>query len=266
MKNKMSYQTRFQQFKYIIRYRFFDFVTLSLLSSIFAIPFLLFYLYTTGIQWVDNDVFNDLIISLLMIPLIMLFGVGQAGSFYFAKVLAFQEGAVVKNDFFDGIKKNIGSFLRSYFFIGVFYALLKFCFSYFTHIDLLSDDVKIILSVILCIGFAFIVLVSLFVQTQSILYKGSWIQFFSNGLRFAFGTFMKSFSLVIVYLMPFVLIELLVTTGFEYLFILLLALAGLGLISVSFTLYSYTIFDRTINRQYPEIIGKGLEKNEDLSK
>lgn len=266
MENNKSYQTRFQQFKYIIRYRFFDFVTLSLLSSIFAIPFLLFYIYTNGIQWVDNDVFNELIISILTIPLIMIFGVGQAGSFYFAKVLAFQEGAVVKNEFFDGIKKNVGPFLRSYFFIGLFYALLKFSFSYLTNVELIADDVKIILSVILCIGFAFIVLISLFVQTQSILYKGSWIQFFFNGLRFAFGTFIKSFSLVILYLISFVLIDLLVSTGFEYLFILLLALGGLGLISVSFTLYSYTIFDKTINRQYPEIIGKGLEKDEDLSK
>lgn len=266
MEDKRSYQTRFQQFKYIIRYRFFDFVTLSLLSSIFALPFLLFYLYTNNIQWVDNGVFNELIISILMIPLIMLFGVGQAGSFYFAKVLAFQEGAVVKNEFFDGIKKNIVSFIRSYFFIGVFYALLKFCFSYFTYVELITNDVKIILCVILCFGFAFIVLISLFVQTQSILYKGTWMQFFFNGLRFAFGTFIKSFLLVIIYLIPFVLIELFASTGFEYLFILLLALGGLGLISVSFTLYSYTIFDRTINRRYPEIIGKGLEKNEDLSK
>ena len=107
---------RIELLKDRLKTRFFDFMLVSLLMSIFLIPYLVWIILINNskafIITSENYLFISLIAYAPYILTSMIFGLGVVGALYYSKRLAFNEGANASKDFFYGISKNILVFRR----------------------------------------------------------------------------------------------------------------------------------------------------------
>ena len=255
-------KTRPELLKMCLKSRFLDFPLLSLFTFIFLIPLLVWIIFSNYVLveqiTPENYFFMGLLIYLPYIPLGMIFGLGVSGALNFAKRLSFQEGANVINDFFHGIAKNIGMNLLTFFLIFFFYALLKLSSLLLVH--LLDNIAATILIGVMYAGFFIILMIFFFILTQTILYKGSFWQLFVNGVRFLVGMFGWNLLIFLIVLLPFLVYEFVPFTIAQYIAIAISLLFYFGFSIFVFTLYSHSLFDLTINQDYPEIYRKGLSK------
>ena len=182
---------------------------------------------------------------------------------YYSKRLAFNEGANATKDFFYGIGRNIKAGLLGFFIIGLFYFLLSFGKVLVIFNPSLDGAVKGILIGLMYVGFIIITMIIGFYLTQSILYTGRTSQLMMNAIKFTFGMFGWNLLIFLIVLLPFIVIEL--TTYLpvafyliQYIFIFICVLFYFEFIVFVFSIYSHSIFDLTINDDYPEIYRKGL--------
>ena len=257
-------KNRFEVLGDRLKTRFFDFVWLSFLTFIFVIPLLVWIIYCNYVlvPQITNE--NFLVMSLIVygpyIPLGMVFGLGITGGLYFCKRLAFQEGSNVTPDLFYGLRKNIGHSLLIFFLLFLFYSLLKIGSLIATYS--LSQVSAAILIGFLYIAFFIFFLILSFVLTQTIIYKGTFAQFFLNSIKFTFGMFGWNLLILVVVLFPFLCYEFIPFSVAQYIALAISMLFYLGFSLFVFTLYSHSIFDITLNQDYPEIYRKGLTKEE----
>ena len=260
-------RTRPELLKMCLKSRFFDFPLLSLFTFIFLIPLLAWIIFSNYVLVEqineDNFLFMSLLIYLPYIPLGMIFGLGVSGALNYSKRLSFQEGANVINDFFHGIAKNIGMNLLVFFLIFFFYALLKI--SSLLLIRSMDNIPATILIGVMYAGFFILLMIFFFVLTQTILYKGNFWQLFINGIRFMVGMFGWNLLIFLVILLPFLVDEVVPFSIAQYIAIAISLLFYFGFSIFLFTLYSHSLFDLTINQDYPEIYRKGLTKEEEKS-
>jgi hypothetical protein len=255
--------TRWLLLKDTLHYRFWDLMAVSLLTLLFILPLIAWLLFATFNGLADPSKFyNVLLTYAIAIPLIMLFGLGMAGAFYFSKKLAWGVGAVLPSDFFEGIRKNAKMFLLVYFFIGLLYLLLKLDLEAVNLSTSLPDWGK---GAIIGVSYGlFLIFLSLlfFVQTQTVTYEGSFFQLLGNANRFLFGAIFPDLGIFAAFYAPFLVFEFL-----PNLYGTLIPLGFSGIFYFGFsvfflTLYSHSLFDKTINPKfYPDIIRKGLAKN-----
>ena len=231
--------------------------------SAIATPSTGYIAYSVSLFNEDNFLFMSLLIYLPYIPLGMIFGLGVSGALNYSKRLSFQEGANVINDFFHGIAKNIGMNLLVFFLIFFFYALLKI--SSLLLIRSMDNIPATILIGVMYAGFFILLMIFFFVLTQTILYKGNFWQLFINGIRFMVGMFGWNLLIFLVILLPFLVYEFVPFSIAQYIAIAISLLFYFGFSIFLFTLYSHSLFDLTINQDYPEIYRKGLTKEEEKS-
>lgn len=257
--------TRRELLKYSLKTRFLDFPLLSIFVFLFLIPLLVWIIFSNYMLVPqineDNFFFMASLIYLPYIPLGMVFGLGICGALNYTKRLSFQEGANVINDFFHGLFKNLGINLLTFFLISFFYALLKLGGVLLVH-TLPSLTASILIGVSYA-GFIIILMILFFVLTQNVLYKGSFFQFFLNGIRFLIGMFGWNILIFLVVLFPFLVYEFVPFSVAQYIAIAVSLLFYFGFSIFVFTLYSHSIFDLTINQDYPKIYRKGLAKEKD---
>ena len=258
-------RTRPELLKMCLKTRFFDFPLLSLFTFIFLIPLLAWIIFSNYVlvEQVNetNFLFMSLLIYLPYIPFGMIFGLGVAGALNYSKRLAFQEGANVISDFFHGTVKNLGMNMLVFFLIFFFYSLLKIG-SVLVVNSLESIPATIIIGVLYA-GFFVILAILFFVLTQTVLYKGSFFQFFVNGIRFLLGMFGWNILIFLLVLLPFLTYEFIPFSIAQYISIAVALLFYFGFSIFVFTLYSHALFDLTINDEYPEIYRKGLAKEKE---
>lgn len=248
--------------KQILRYRYFDIFLLSLSTFIFILPGIIYLLFANEVFLVTDNIYSIFFAYIVYIPFWCIAGLGFAGGFYFCKRLAFGEGANVMKDFFEGIKKNAKTFLLIYLILGSVYAFLKtgiyFCFS------TLPDGVLPYL--IAGIGYAvflLLLIVSLYCQTQTIIYNCSFKQLFLNGIRFCVGKILTNYFLIGILFFPFIIIEFSIIDILTWICYFILLIFYLGFSLISYTFYSHSLFDQSINKaNYPTIYRKGLNKHE----
>lgn len=260
-------ENRFQLLKDRLKTRFFDFMLVSLLMGIFIIP------YVVWIVLINNNSFfvpneeNYMLVALIAYsPYIicsMVFGLGVVGALYYSKRLAFGEGANASKDFFYGISKNLKPALLGFFIIGLFYFLLSFGKVLIIFNPSLDYALKGVLIGLMYVGFIILTMVIGFYLTQSILYVGKTSQLMMNSLKFTFGMFGWNLLIFLIALLPLFIIELttyLPVSFFliQYIFIFICILFYFEFEAFVFTIYSHSIFDLTINDDYPEIYRKGL--------
>ena len=193
----------------------------------------------------------------------MIFGLGVVGALYYSKRLAFGEGANPVKDFFYGIKINIKPALIGFSILGIFYFLLSFAKVLLIYAPNMNGILSGVIMGLLYVAFFFIFLIVSFYLTQSILYKGTFGQFFNNAVRFSFGMIGWNFLILLIILLPFLTYEFIPFAIARY---ISLAVAGLFYFEFSifiFSIYSHAIFDLTLNESYPEIYRKGLTKEEE---
>ncbi len=248
-----------------LKTRFFDFIWLSLLTFVFIIPLLVWIIYCNYVLVAQITNENYLLMSLLIylpyIPLGMVFGLGIGGALYYCKRLAWGEGANVTSDLFYGLRKNIKSSLLSFFLLFFFYSLLKIG-SLLVSFSFESVYAGIVMGV-LYVAFFLIFMIISFTLTQSIIYTGKYTQLMSNSVKFTFGMFGWNLLFFFIILFPFLVYEFVPFAIAQYIALAVTLLFYLGFSLFLFTIYSHSIFDLTINQDYPEIYRKGLEKDQE---
>ena len=257
---------RFELLKDRLKTRFLDFMLVSLLISIFLIPFIIWIIFINASSFFvpteENFLFISLVAYLPYIPILMIFGLGVVGAMYYSKRLAFGEGANASKDFFFGISKNIKPALIGFFIIGLFYFALSFSKVVILYSNI-SPLLKGVLIGLMYVGFIIITMIVGFYLTQSVLYLGKTSQLMLNGVKFTFGMFGWNLLMYLIVLLPFFIIELvsfLPSNLFiiEYIFLGICILFYFEFEIFVFSIYSHSIFDLTINEDYPELYRKGL--------
>ena len=244
-----------------LRYRFFDIVAVSMLTAVFGIPavmWLIFASYSDLFGGLDN-IYVLAVVYGTLIPLIMIFGLGVSGALYFAKRLAFGEGANARIHFFEGIEKNWKPFLLVFFIVGLAYFLLRVGTGILANIDGISE-LLLGFSVGMIYAFFFLLLyASYFVETQIMLYHASASQLLGNAAKFVFAGGIKGLGVFALVTLPLFLYEFVPSSLAQWIIILVCGLFYFGFSFFGFTLYSHSIFDQAINiKSYPEIYHKGL--------
>ena len=262
---------RFELLKDRLRTRFFDFMLVSLLTSIFLIPYLVWVIFMNNspffIPTEENYLFIALVAYAPYIPCAMIVGLGVAGALYYSKRLAFNEGANASKDFFYGIGKNFGPALLSFFIIGLFYFLLSYGKIVILFSDI-NDLVKGVLIGLMYVAFIFIVLIMAFYLTQSILYVGNVAQLMMNAIKFTFGMIGWNLLIVLLLLVPFIFVEVVTYLPanlflIEYFGLFFSMIFYFEFEIFVFFIYAHSIFDISLNHDYPEIYRKGLKSLED---
>jgi hypothetical protein len=256
--------TRWQLLGDSLRYRFWDFLSVSLLTFVFWIPSFTWLIFCSLSDLLDFTNFNSvLMVYGLNVLGIMIGGIGMAGLFYFSRKMVWGEGASLPGDFFEGIKKNASMFLIVYFLIGLLYLILR--------LDLCALQANSGFSgwglgalegLSYAIFFLFL-LALFFVQTQSAIYADSFFHLAANGFKFLFGAFLTNVPMFLAFFALFLLFEFVPFPVAMYLTIGLEAIFYFGFSAFFFTEYSYYLFDKSINlRQYPQLLRKGLGHKE----
>ena len=191
----------------------------------------------------------------------MVFGLGIVGALYYCKRLAWGEGSNVGSDFFYGIGKNVKFAIIGFLIIFLSYSLLKIGSLLLTYS---IDNQFVVMPIIgvMYVAFLLIFMIISFTLTQGIIYQGSFLMLFKNGVRFTFGMFGWNLLIFLLVLLPFLTYEFIPFPIAQYISIAVALLFYFGFSLFVFTIYSHSIFDLTINDDYPEIYRKGLEREE----
>jgi hypothetical protein len=260
----MSYEvlpkSRFAQIKEFLHTRFFDFVTLSLFVSLCALPAILWLVFTGYAALPPNHFLSVLFVRGPLVIGIMIIGVGMAGVFHYSERLLHGKGAVVGNDFIAGIRRHWRPFILIYFVIGVLYLLVHLNEALIYFGLGVSPEIQGVLLAINWFVFYLFVIAFGFMQTQIVLYKSSVWQLINNALRFTFGSLLKNALMAMLCFFPLMVFDWVPSPIAEW---VSFGFAGFGYFALAplfFTAYSYTLFDRYINkRAFPDLYRKGLD-------
>lgn len=264
--------TRFQLFKDVFFNRIGAMVKINLLVLLFSLPAiawmvimfigkktdgsLLPYSGNVGIGYpVVNDVSAlgewrafqfDMQTYLVLIPCLMVAGIGLSGAFYVMRRLAWGEGISVAGHFFHGIKTNFFPFLYSSLFAGVSLFLLMAnigIYNQMTHIHVAWRIIGIAISVI---QFVLLFSMLIFLTTQAVTYKLKTWALIKNSFLFAIALLPTNILILLLSAIPVIL--LLVLPGMFTIFgLFIFALLGFSYIILVWTVYAHWAYDKFIN-------------------
>ena len=248
-----------------------DTMSISLWTTLFSFP--LFALWSissvvesdipknlsTGSSETIRILFQQQIFAVLLsLPLFCLFAVGLGGAFYYMRKLVWREVALVKRDFFEGVKKNF----RQSVFGGVL-LWLAVCFAVFSiwmTLIYASGAIMIIMFVIIALITILILSAGIFDLTQNAVYKNTFFNRLRNDFSFAVLCYPKNFFFVAISLIPFATFAFLPYTVAVITIATIYFVYGFGVATLLLTLYSHSVFDKYVNiKDYPQLVNKGLE-------
>lgn len=207
---------------------------------------------------------TDLLFYGLMIPAMVIAGLGISGGMYIIRNMIWTEGIFVANDFLRGIKRNFWNVLEA---VLVFSVLLFFARTMGNLADWLvvrgvPNSGWLVASKV--IGYVFValaILICLWMISLGVNYKqGPW-QLFRNAVVMTFGTFPQTLLFAALALWPIFLA--LFTTGV----VMIIALVLIVFIAFSYAMlvwmdYCQWAFDKFINPNLGVATGRGLyDKN-----
>lgn len=266
--------SRRKQFLDILKNRFGALVSLSLLTFLFALPAIAWFIvWTAFIKSPPEDMVNDavlmasrnfnlnIVLYLVLLPLLMVAYLGLSGTFHVLKKLCWNEGIFIWHDFFKGIKENWKVSLLSGFLVG--FVLLGTMGNYYFYQTI---ELPFVIQVILMIIFTFItictVVASFFMITQSQIFANSIGGYVKNAYLFATILFPKNLLIFLISVVPLVIYFLVRVIFVQLVYIFALAIIGFGIFALVWSLYSIYVFDKFINNNYEhEIVNKGLSSH-----
>lgn len=192
---------------------------------------------------------------LVMIPLIMIAGIGFAGAFHVMKLLGWGEGVSVGGTFFRGIKQNWVAFLWIFLFAGVSLFIFVFNMTAYDYISNIHVAVKVIAIALSVVQFIIMLCMLLFLCTQAVTYKLKAFGLIKNSFLFSIALFPQTIFFIALSLLPFVLIMLLPLTIGVFFWLIAILLGGAYIVLI-WTVYSQWVFDRFVNDKV-----KGAVKN-----
>ncbi len=190
----------------------------------------------------------------------LIIAIPLAGTANVLKRLVHGEGVLFKDDFFLGIKQNVGHFILFMFIYSLLRFTAQFTYIYIKNIPIVSDIVR---GVTIGIIFVFFVPILLFMFAQDAIYKMNVWTNFKNSYQLAVRSIlvMLIFSLLILGTYFIRNIRLIYVELIVWGFIILVSPIYL----LSLSLFTMTKFDRYINKDnYPEIYRKGLRPDGNL--
>lgn len=277
--------SRWAQFKDIFRNRFGALVKINLLVLLFALPAIAWYVIVSLMKQVDGamvpyssnigvgyPVVTDAALIgqyrafsfeiqrwLIMIPLLVIAGIGLAGGFYVIRRLVWDQGIAVGGDFFRGIKYNFLPFLWSSLFMGISLFLVMFnihAYNNFTDIHVAWKIVGIAVSVI---QFILIMFMMMFLTTQAVTYKLKIWGLIKNSFLFAIALVPQNLFFLAISIIPIVLM-LVLPTMFSIFIVMIYAFIGFSYLILVWTLYAHSMFDRFINDKIEGAKNRGIYK------
>ena len=255
---------------------FFDFLAhrkmnmfaLSCLTFVFFIPlavdlFFFNFLEAAAIASEKYEYLFSLIFysMAIMLPCMVIGFIGFAGAFYVAKKMAWQEGTMIAVDFFQGIKENWKHAIVN----GIIFGILTFGLVVGSSALLIYMKEQPIwcgvgIGALILFYLIFGMVIALFF-TQDVYYANSFGNTFKNSFRFL-G--LLNWRVLLLFLLS--------TGGLVALCAINMITLAIGLflfailnstVIILYTLISHSAFDKYINAEhYPDMVGKGLYKNE----
>ena len=253
--------TRKKQFGDILKLNYRSLVFAGVMLLIFFLPILFCILYRDSsqiniIQKFESEelanqlIFSNLLFSWLLIPSIMIFSLGLAGSLKIIRRLIWGEPVFLKDDFLIGIKENWKGFIVVSFFGGLLNAINTLIVSYMPSNNFLAYLPLIALLVL----FYPVIFVFAF---YNVIYSEKIGRNLTNSIklyfRSVFVTFLfclSCYSLILIKYIPSIL---------KYFLAGAVIILVVPIMLLMFYEYEIYIFDKYINTyQYPQFVKKGL--------
>lgn len=277
--------TRWAQFKDIFRNRFGALVKVNLLTLLFALPAIAWFVIVTLLKQVDGNmvpyssnigigypVVSDAAAIgqyrafsfevqrwLIMIPLLMIAGVGLSGGFYVMRRLVWDEGIAVGGDFFRGIKRNFLPFLWTTLFLGVSLFLVMFNINAYQNFSNIHKAWRIIGITVSILQFLLIAFMTMFLTTQAVTYKLKTWGLLKNSFLFAIALIPQNLFFLLMSALPIILIIVL-PSMISVFVIMLYVFIGASFLMLIWTLYAHSMFDRFINDKIAGAKNRGIYK------
>lgn len=262
--------TRTDLFKAAYRMDLMVLIRLSLLISLFFIPL---FCFVTADGYFERAVMSQIAASsapsdfspllklriymdLLYIPCFSVGSLGLSGAFNYLKRYSFNEGAVLKRDFWGGIKSNWKESLAVSFFYSALFYLLMFSLNY---LSILNFSYYVVLSVF-CWVFVLLILVQvLFAFTQIPIYTNGFGMIIKTSFFFACSRLFKGLLVALLTFLPLIIVPFFGNQIADYILILLYIFLGFSNATLIVTLFCEDSFDALVNKkQFPSIYKKGL--------
>ena len=259
--------TRKEVFFDLLKNRKMYLFSLSCFTFMFFIPlavdlFYFNYLETLAIAAEKFEYLFSLIFysMLIMLPCMVIGYIGLAGAFYAAKKIVWQESSSLAIDFFMGIKDN----WKQAFINGVFFSIALFGLVVGgSYLLIFSPTAPIWCGIgigALVVVFLFIGMTSPLCLTQGVYYSNPYRVVLKNSFSFL-G--LLNWKVLVVFLASTGVVIALSAINFVTLIVAMALLAIFNsVVIILYTLISHDAFDKYINKEhYPEMVGKGLYKN-----
>lgn len=264
--------TRWQVFKDVFFNRIGAMVKLSLLSVLFCLPAVAWLILMNTVKQLDASmipyssnlgigypvVTDALMIGqyrtfmyevqsyLILIPLIMVGGVGLAGTFNVLKLFGWGEGVSVVGPFFRGIKENWKNFMLSFLFAGMSTFLLVFTISAYNYMSTLSLALRVIALVVGIVQFVLMLCMLLYMCTQAVTYKLGFFRLTRNAFIFAISLIFHNVFFIFLSLIPVILL-LILPTSIALFGWMIFILLGPAYIILVWTVFSQWVYDEFVN-------------------
>lgn len=271
---------RFKAYFDIIRNRFGKVILLSLITTIFFLPLIIFSFFWNVYsnysieQFAVDNTDQTLILFqkfslismqyLFSAPLFIIGFIGLGGTFYVSKKMVFQEGDIfLWSDFFFGVKSNIKSSLLSGICFSVYFLICFMNIYFYPIVSEIPFALKIVLIILLSIILVFVTSFCLFVLASASIYQFKFMSTVKNNALLAavlfplniLMCFLSLFFFIGAFLLPYIIVQ--------SIFLLLIILFGFSHLAISFNLYAFKMFDKHINIRYSQVItNKGLDKGQ----
>ncbi|MBE7086834.1 MAG: hypothetical protein E7369_00860 [Clostridiales bacterium] len=274
---------RWELFFDIFKGRFWKLVIVNLLTLIFFIPLivLIFFRYVAllnygimapfsqgfgvGYQGVSSLVgFNESIVlnvnmmMYLFLPIaVMIAMVGVSGGAYVIRNMVWTEGIFVSNDFWRGIKQNIGQLLLAGLVYSIIFYIVNISIGMVDQVLAVGGGIGWLLTlskVLSIILLVFISMMFMHMVTMSVTYKLTFWQLIKNAFMFTLGLLPQNIFFLAVGLVPFILM---LFGGFFFTIGIILALLfGISYFLLVWTDFCQWAYDKFINDRVP-----GAQKN-----
>lgn len=274
---------RWELFWDIFKGRFGKLFIVNLLTLLFFIPLalLIFFRYITlvgyGMSYPFNTGFgvgymapisltglNEQIVLLTNVRLFLILpvasiicAVGLSGGLYIVRNLVWTEGIFVANDFWKGITQNFKQIVSICLIYSVFLYLSIVSISlanYNIAIGASNKWLYYVMMIITIIVIAFVSLVSLHMLTLCVTYEYKFTELVKNAFFFTVGSPISSLCFIVLGGLP--IIFLFFDGFFFYLGLIILAIIGLSLFMLVWTIFCQYLYDRYLNDKV-----KGAVKN-----
>ncbi|HHT66782.1 MAG TPA: hypothetical protein GX010_00935 [Erysipelotrichaceae bacterium] len=261
-------------FLFAYRTNFLYILKISLILSLFAIPFIIAVVFKGVIessiamdQTIEQDIINARIMSFrglygfVVSFTFIIFSIGFSGAISSMIRFLTNEGIQFKRDFLLGIKKNGIQIVL----ITAFYSIILSFLNFIINLPSLLNWYPILLVVYTVVSVIMIGMYFINIEMVCI-YQVSFFRSVKNSLLMFISRLPYALLLLITSIAPLVVCYMIDLNIVQYIAWLVYICIGFGHCVLVISLFSLYIFDETVNKkQFPEIYRKGLFNGEDVS-